>query len=564
VALLVGASRAQVRTFGPAIERAGYQIAITTAAEHISDSHKPDRTTLLVCNQDIGPTAMLAAYHALPHRPALVVLHQQHALPGEGFAPEDRVSCGAVALERLLRQHAMPEPAATVDDTPPDAPEAPAPAPAAPPPAEPIAPTPAPAYGEEPEAEPEPEPEAEPEPEPLTTVAYGEEPEAEPEPEPEAEPEPEPLTTVAYGEEPEAEPEPEPEAEPEPEPLTTVAYGEEPEPEAELLTTVAYAEEPETETEPLTTVAYAEEPEAEPEPEPAEPTPPPLVTSPAPVEPMVIEPAPVSFEEGRYTVDVQEDAPAADDDDLPWERALEQEETEGPSPLWRRPLFWGAAAVVLAVVVGLVLLQQRSGTSVAQPPRPTPTIAQIVADSSTPASAAALSTPSPTIPNPPTATAAPVTTPTAAPSDPVPQDIDLVAQVLGIEPAQPQANEVVNVRVKIENRGSQDITQPFWVDLYVSPAQTPTVNQAWSDICQYGATWEVPRLSANESLVLETLQADTVRSNLFRLPEPNVEHIYVLIDSYGDEGNGAIIERDEENNLAEPIQVSISPQQAQP
>ncbi len=512
VALLVGASRAQVRTFGPAIERAGYQIAITTAAEHISDSHKPDRTTLLVCNQDIGPTAMLAAYHALPHRPALVVLHQQHALPGEGFAPEDRVSCGAVALERLLRQHAMPEPAATVDDTPPDAPEAPAPAPAAPPPAEPIAPTPAPAYGEEPEAEPEPEPEAEPEPEPLTTVAYGEE----------------------------------------------------PEPEAELLTTVAYAEEPETETEPLTTVAYAEEPEAEPEPEPAEPTPPPLVTSPAPVEPMVIEPAPVSFEEGRYTVDVQEDAPAADDDDLPWERALEQEETEGPSPLWRRPLFWGAAAVVLAVVVGLVLLQQRSGTSVAQPPRPTPTIAQIVADSSTPASAAALSTPSPTIPNPPTATAAPVTTPTAAPSDPVPQDIDLVAQVLGIEPAQPQANEVVNVRVKIENRGSQDITQPFWVDLYVSPAQTPTVNQAWSDICQYGATWEVPRLSANESLVLETLQADTVRSNLFRLPEPNVEHIYVLIDSYGDEGNGAIIERDEENNLAEPIQVSISPQQAQP
>lgn len=125
-------------------------------------------------------------------------------------------------------------------------------------------------------------------------------------------------------------------------------------------------------------------------------------------------------------------------------------------------------------------------------------------------------------------------------------------------PSQPEANDAINVQVRIHNTGSHPITSTFWVDLYVAPQQTPAVNQLWTDISPYGATWLIEGLEANETRVLESLGADPARSNLLYFPDNDAVEVYALVDSYGFDGKGAIQERDEENNLSLPFEIPIS------
>jgi cytoskeletal protein RodZ len=138
-------------------------------------------------------------------------------------------------------------------------------------------------------------------------------------------------------------------------------------------------------------------------------------------------------------------------------------------------------------------------------------------------------------------------------------NIDLQAKIIGIFPEKPKVGDVVNVQVEISNTGSQAITDPFWVDLYVSPSAVPTANIAWNDISPYGAAWLVEKLEAQETLVLESLGADASRSNLLRFPAAEIHTLQVLVDSYGLTGTGAIVEQHEDNNLSETREIDIAP-----
>lgn len=137
-------------------------------------------------------------------------------------------------------------------------------------------------------------------------------------------------------------------------------------------------------------------------------------------------------------------------------------------------------------------------------------------------------------------------------------NIDLTAEIVGIYPNEITVGEVINIRIRIQNRGTHNITEPFWVDLYVSPHQQPNVNDSWNTLCSYGATWLVEELGASETLILETLDADTSRSNLLRFSTPGPQTVQVLVDSYGKETIGAIAEQHEDNNLSDKIEIHIA------
>jgi hypothetical protein len=62
-----------------------------------------------------------------------------------------------------------------------------------------------------------------------------------------------------------------------------------------------------------------------------------------------------------------------------------------------------------------------------------------------------------------------------------------------------------DVRVTVANNGAYPVNNPFWVDLYLDPAQAPTrVNQQWWDLGAQGVVWGVTGvpLAPGESLTL--------------------------------------------------------------
>jgi hypothetical protein len=73
---------------------------------------------------------------------------------------------------------------------------------------------------------------------------------------------------------------------------------------------------------------------------------------------------------------------------------------------------------------------------------------------------------------------------------------DLVVSSVTLSPSKTSftTGEQVQISVVIKNQGSAPTT-PFWVDLYLNPARTPTFNLIWSQVCSlnpcYGIAWQV-------------------------------------------------------------------------
>ncbi len=108
----------------------------------------------------------------------------------------------------------------------------------------------------------------------------------------------------------------------------------------------------------------------------------------------------------------------------------------------------------------------------------------------------------------------------------------LEVRLIGIDPDPPLTGEVVNVQVQVRNLSDQVISMPFWVDLYVTPEETPAPGLPWSAIATYGATWRIERLDPGETRALNSLDADPTRSNLLSFDQPGVQQLYVLGDTY--------------------------------
>ncbi len=419
IVVVVGATRPQLRSFGLAIERAGYHVMVIEADRNVVENLSAQQADILAYNLAMGYTAILRGFRALPQHPALLLLDEDRALPADGFESAEQVYHTPQTLEALLRRRLLPEAPLVVEEAPPAA-----------------------AVEEEIVEE--------------TPVLPPERLPSEP-----------PPVSVTDGT-----------------PPSTAAVQER-------------ASSGETAFVPL-----------------------PQVT-----------PAPPARPKPRVTPAVE--AIPADETPRVRRRKKVQPKRRGVPPVvWQSALLVAVALFLVWAIRQSDALQLRDEPGVAVRPTNEPVPSDVAATE--------------------TALIAPEV---ESQGDPAP---NLIAQIIEVTPAEPTVNDIVNVRVLVENVGTVPATGDFWVDLYVSPEGTPAANQAWPDMAEYGATWFVEGLGVGEEVVLDSLDADASRSNLLRFLEEGPVELFVYVDSYGVSPSGAIAEQDESNNLAGPFELFVS------
>jgi hypothetical protein len=134
--------------------------------------------------------------------------------------------------------------------------------------------------------------------------------------------------------------------------------------------------------------------------------------------------------------------------------------------------------------------------------------------------------------------------------------IDLLVQDIQVVDA---GGGQYDIEVTIENVGHNTVSADFWVDLYVDPSSTPTVNDLWNDLCTYGKAWFVRQsVGPGQQIVLSTADPDDPAfpgdrySNWPGSFMPGTHQLYAQVDSYGAPNIGAVIEYNEDNNVYGP------------
>lgn len=163
----------------------------------------------------------------------------------------------------------------------------------------------------------------------------------------------------------------------------------------------------------------------------------------------------------------------------------------------------------------------------------------------------------------PTPVDEPSTTPEATPPSSAtptegvpPTDLpDLVVEKLAVTPEESLESGQVTVTVTIRNEGLSDAESGFWVELFIDPETTPTLNSTIVGEAE-GVLWYVPSLPAGDTTSLGLDEADERYTNFSgRLPAGRHE-FYVYVDAYNTEGQvGLVAEGDESNNLLGPLVV---------
>lgn len=144
--------------------------------------------------------------------------------------------------------------------------------------------------------------------------------------------------------------------------------------------------------------------------------------------------------------------------------------------------------------------------------------------------------------------------------------VDLTVQGLQVGPAIPVVGQATRVTATLRNLGANTVVDDFWVDLYVDPSKTPSVNVLWNHIAPYGKAWFIhDDVPGGGTLVIHTDQPDdpedpdSVYSNWPGWFVSAGEHeLYVQVDSFGTKA-GAVFEDDETDNVAGPLAVTVRP-----
>ncbi|HYN87656.1 MAG TPA: hypothetical protein VER55_03965 [Ardenticatenaceae bacterium] len=106
-AVLVAATRSQLRRFTPAIERAGYALTIVPEArDTLFEDLALNQPDLVIVSRSADGQGALAATQLVPQAAALVLLDGDDAYVLRGFAADERVPFDPPALEALLRVRA--------------------------------------------------------------------------------------------------------------------------------------------------------------------------------------------------------------------------------------------------------------------------------------------------------------------------------------------------------------------------------------------------------------------------------------------------------------------------
>jgi hypothetical protein len=129
------------------------------------------------------------------------------------------------------------------------------------------------------------------------------------------------------------------------------------------------------------------------------------------------------------------------------------------------------------------------------------------------------------------------------------------------------AGEAVLVTAVVTNTGTA-AAGPFWVDFFINPSRTPTVNDPWNSVCGlspcYGLAWYVPGgLGAGASVTLRSDCADSAQyphepcyGSLYSVWPGHFasgsSDLYLYVDSWNRTvPSGGVLESDETNNLSE-------------
>jgi hypothetical protein len=150
----------------------------------------------------------------------------------------------------------------------------------------------------------------------------------------------------------------------------------------------------------------------------------------------------------------------------------------------------------------------------------------------------------------------------AAPLPPI--DVNLVVESITVDPPTPAVGQSTRIYVTLRNLGTSAITDDFWVDLYVDPVTTPSINVLWNEIAPFGKAWVVrDDIAGGATLVIHSdqpddpLNPDDVYSNWPGWFVSAGEHtLYAQVDSYGLD-YGLILEDDEADNVTGPQRVTV-------
>lgn len=174
--------------------------------------------------------------------------------------------------------------------------------------------------------------------------------------------------------------------------------------------------------------------------------------------------------------------------------------------------------------------------------------------------------------------------------------IDVVVWDVVVSNEQPRTGEAVTIKVNIMNKGGEDTTTPFWIDLYLaSQPINPTVNRNWEQgfdsptqlenrVVPYGVVWKVYGIDGGEVVTLRNTApndpgdpnrnySNFIPGGLKNWPQswngrplnnyfhqPGRYYLYVLVDSFGEFSSptrGNIMEENEQNNLFGPLIITV-------
>ncbi len=122
-------------------------------------------------------------------------------------------------------------------------------------------------------------------------------------------------------------------------------------------------------------------------------------------------------------------------------------------------------------------------------------------------------------------------------------------------PAGPNFNagQPVAINVTVTNQGAGS-AGPFWVDFYINPSATPTVNSRWNDLCSlnpcYGLAWYVSGLGAGQTI---NLSSGNYAANYSFWPGSfagGTTNLHLYVDTWNPGvSGGGVNESNEGNNL---------------
>lgn len=111
----------------------------------------------------------------------------------------------------------------------------------------------------------------------------------------------------------------------------------------------------------------------------------------------------------------------------------------------------------------------------------------------------------------------------------------------------------VTVNVVVTNQGITP-ADGFWIDFFINPVTTPTVNTRWNDLCTmqpcYGLAWYVSTLEPGQSINLSSDNRAVDYSIWLGVLPGNTTNLHLYVDSWNP-GNdtGSVNELNESNNL---------------